>query len=82
MLISNTRLLRLPNEYSIKKMMRIMLALQQSIKTLTNDEQNTEFERAKQYYSLYYLTPQVRFLAPQVVRDTFGSYYLHIGYVG
>lgn len=57
-LISNARLLRLPNDYGIKKMMRNMLALQQSIKTLTNDQQNTEFERAKQYYSLYYLTPQ------------------------
>jgi len=59
MLISNARLLRLPNKYGIKKMMRNMLALQQSIKTLTNDQQNTEFERAKQYYSLYYLMPQV-----------------------
>jgi len=59
MLISNARLLRLPNDYGIKKMMRNMLALQQSIKTLTNDQQNTEFERAKQYYSLYYLMPQV-----------------------
>ncbi|KAF5352783.1 hypothetical protein D9756_006065 [Leucocoprinus leucothites] len=58
MLISNARFLRLPNDYGIKKMMRNMLALQQSIKTLTNDEQNTEFERAKQYYSLYYLAPQ------------------------
>ncbi|KXN85672.1 putative exocyst complex component sec8 [Leucoagaricus sp. SymC.cos] len=58
MLISNARLLRLPNDYGIKKMMRNMLALQQSIKTLTNDQQNTEFERAKQYYSLYHLTPQ------------------------
>lgn len=59
MLISNARLLRLPNDYGIKKMMRNMLALQQSIKTLTNDQQHTEFERAKKYYSLYYLTPQV-----------------------
>lgn len=59
MLISNARLLRLPNDYGIKKMMRNMLALQQSIKTLTNDQQHTEFERAKQYYSLYYLVPQV-----------------------
>lgn len=59
MLISNARLLRLPNDYGIKKMMRNMLALQQSIKTLTNDQQLTEFERAKQYYSLYNLSPQV-----------------------
>jgi hypothetical protein len=59
MLISNARLLRLPNDYGIKKMMRNMLALQQSIKTLTNDQRNTEFKRAKKYYSLYYLTPQV-----------------------
>ncbi|EKM84205.1 hypothetical protein AGABI1DRAFT_52016 [Agaricus bisporus var. burnettii JB137-S8] len=58
MLISNARLLRLPNDYGIKKMMRNMLALQQSIKTLTNDQQLTEFERAKQYYSLYNLSPQ------------------------
>ncbi|KAJ3563576.1 hypothetical protein NP233_g8850 [Leucocoprinus birnbaumii] len=58
LLISNARFLRLPNDYGIKKMLRNMLALQQSIKTLTNDQQNTEFERAKQYYSLYYLKPQ------------------------
>jgi exocyst complex component 4 len=60
MLVSNARHLRLPNSFGIKKIMRNILALQQSIKTLTNDQQNTEFERAKRYYSLFFLTPQVR----------------------
>lgn len=60
-LISNARHLRLPNSFGIKKIMRNMLALRQSIKTLTNDHQNTEFERAKRYYAYFFMTPQVRF---------------------
>ncbi|KAG5647569.1 hypothetical protein DXG03_008922 [Asterophora parasitica] len=59
LLISNARHLRLPTSFGIKKIMRNILALQQSIKALTNDQQSTEFERAKQYYSLFFLSPQV-----------------------
>ncbi|KAF7339799.1 Sec8 exocyst complex component specific domain-containing protein [Mycena venus] len=58
LLISGARHLRLPTPYGIKKIMRNILALQQSIKTLTNDQQNTEFEKAKRYYSLFNISPQ------------------------
>ncbi|KAF5384828.1 hypothetical protein D9615_001370 [Tricholomella constricta] len=58
LLISNARHLRLPTPFGIKKIMRNILALQQSIKALTNDQQNTDFERAKQYYSLFFLSPR------------------------
>lgn len=59
MLISNAHHLRLPNAFGIRKIIRNMLALQQSIKTLTNDQRHTEFERARQYYELFFLSPQV-----------------------
>jgi len=58
LLISGARHLRLPTPFGIKKIMRNILALQQSIKALTNDQQNTEFERAKRYYSLFNMSPQ------------------------
>lgn len=57
-LISNAHHLKLPNAFGIRKIIRNMLALQQSIKTLTNDQQHTEFERARRYYELFFLTPQ------------------------
>ncbi|PPQ62982.1 hypothetical protein CVT24_006088, partial [Panaeolus cyanescens] len=59
LLIHNGRLLRIPNSFGVKKIMRNILALQQSIKTLTDDSQDSEFERAKTYYSLYFISPQV-----------------------
>jgi len=59
LLISGARHLRLPTAFGIKKIMRNILALQQSVKNLTNDQQNTEFERAKRYYSLFNISPQV-----------------------
>ncbi|KAJ7786127.1 exocyst complex component sec8 [Mycena metata] len=58
LLISGARHLRLPTPFGIKKIMRNILALQQSIKTLTNDQQNTEPDRAKRYYSLFNISPQ------------------------
>ncbi|KAJ7169705.1 exocyst complex component sec8 [Mycena filopes] len=58
LLISGARHLRLPTPFGIKKIMRNILALQQSIKTLTNEQQNTEFDRAKRYYSLFNISPQ------------------------
>lgn len=60
MLIKGARHLKLPNAYGVKKIMRNILALQQSVKTLTQDIQHTEFERAKQYYLLFSVPPQVR----------------------
>ncbi|KAJ7783589.1 exocyst complex component sec8 [Mycena maculata] len=58
LLISGARHLQLPTAFGIQKIMRNILALQQSIKALTNDQQNTEFERAKRYYSLFNVSPQ------------------------
>ncbi|KAF9457349.1 Sec8 exocyst complex component-specific domain-containing protein [Collybia nuda] len=58
MLISNARYLQLPSFFGIKKILRNILALQQSIKTITNDQKNAEFERAKRYYSLFFMSPQ------------------------
>lgn len=66
LLISNARHVLLPTSFGIKKIMRNVLALQQSIKTLTNDQEDTDFERAKQYYSLFFITPEVCCALPEV----------------
>ncbi|KAF8167728.1 exocyst complex component sec8 [Crassisporium funariophilum] len=58
MLISQACQLRLPNAFGIKKILRNILALQQGIKTLISDSQDSEFERAKRYYSLFFISPQ------------------------
>jgi exocyst complex component 4 len=58
-LISGASYLRLPNQFGIKKILRNILALQQSIKSLTNDRQDSEFEKAKFYYSLFFISPKV-----------------------
>ncbi|KAI0830535.1 Sec8 exocyst complex component-specific domain-containing protein [Trametes gibbosa] len=57
LLISNARFIPSANALGIKKMMRNMLALQQNIKTITDDSHSTDFERAKRYYSLFMLSP-------------------------
>jgi len=57
-LISGASHLRLPNQFGIKKILRNILALQQSIKSLTNDRQDSEFEKAKFYYSLFFISPK------------------------
>ncbi|KDR85374.1 hypothetical protein GALMADRAFT_234199 [Galerina marginata CBS 339.88] len=57
-LIISARHLRVPNAFGMKKIMRNILALQQSIKTLNDDPQDSEFERAKRYYSLFFISPQ------------------------
>ncbi|KAF7967561.1 hypothetical protein HWV62_33943 [Athelia sp. TMB] len=57
LLISNARHLRLVNQLGIKKVLRNILALQQSVKTLTNEERNTDFKRAKEYYALFFMPP-------------------------
>ncbi len=59
LLISNARYIHAANVYGIKKMNRNMLALQQNIKTITDDSHGTQFERAKRYYSLFLLSPPV-----------------------
>lgn len=57
-IISKASLIRQPTPFGIKKMLRNMLALRQGIKTIANDPYNTEFERAKKYFALYFLSPQ------------------------
>ncbi|ETW86911.1 hypothetical protein HETIRDRAFT_377575 [Heterobasidion irregulare TC 32-1] len=57
LLISNARKMPFANALGIKKISRNMLALQQCIKTIARDSQDTEFERAKQYYALFSLNP-------------------------
>ncbi|KAK0506252.1 exocyst complex component sec8 [Armillaria luteobubalina] len=56
-LIANARYLGVPTSFGIKKIIRNMLALQQSVKAITND-QNSEFEKAKRYYTLFFISPQ------------------------
>jgi exocyst complex component 4 len=57
LLIQNAKQLRLVTRHGIKKIMRNMLALQQGVKVITQGRQNTQFERAKQYYALFHLSP-------------------------
>jgi len=58
-LISNARLLRVPTAFGIKKILRNVLALQQSIKSILLGQQSCEFDRAKRYYSFFFMTPHV-----------------------
>lgn len=58
LLITNARLLRLPTAFGIKKINRTMLALQQCIRSITDDQECSEFRQAKEYYSLFFITPQ------------------------
>ncbi|THH02605.1 hypothetical protein EW026_g281 [Hermanssonia centrifuga] len=57
LLITNARHIRAMNMNGIKKMFRNILALQQNIKTIAQESQHTEFERAKRYYSFFSLSP-------------------------
>jgi hypothetical protein len=40
--------------------MRNVLALQQAIRTIANETLPKDFERVKHYYSLFFMSPQVR----------------------
>ena len=59
LLIANARHLRAINNFGVKKMLRNILALQQNIKTIAQESQHADFERAKRYYTLFSLTPRV-----------------------
>ena len=59
LLISKARHIRALNAFGIKKMNRNMLALQQNIKTITQDSNDAEFDRAKRFYALFSMSPQV-----------------------
>ncbi|KAF8632974.1 hypothetical protein AX15_001571 [Amanita polypyramis BW_CC] len=58
LIIRDARLLKLPNVHGIRKVVRNILALQQSTKTWTSHQKECVFERAKQYYSLFFISPQ------------------------
>jgi len=62
LLVSEAKRIRLANANGIRKMIRNILALQQSIKTLTSDTRGADFDRAKKYYTLFFRTPTVRAL--------------------
>lgn len=59
LLISEAKCIRLANANGIRKMTRNILALQQSIKTLTSNTRGADFDRAKKYYNLFFMTPTV-----------------------
>ena len=70
LLISKARHIRALNVFGIKKMNRNMLALQQNIKTITQNSNDAEFDRAKRFYALFSMSPQVRCLASCLVRGS------------
>jgi len=57
LLISEAKRIRIANANGVRKMIRNILALQQSIKTLTSDTRGADFDRAKKYYTLFFRTP-------------------------
>ncbi|KIJ68218.1 hypothetical protein HYDPIDRAFT_106370 [Hydnomerulius pinastri MD-312] len=58
LLVANAQHIRLANDFGIKKVMRNIRALQQSIRTIGDGQQSAQFEKARQYYSLFSLGPQ------------------------
>lgn len=60
LLINNARKIRVANDFGMKKVDRNIRALQQCIRTIGDGEQLARFERARQYYALFSLGPQVR----------------------
>lgn len=69
LLISKARHIRALNAFGIKKMNRNMLALQQNIKSITQNNSDAEFDRAKRYYALFSMSPQVRYPVCESERD-------------
>ena len=59
LVISNARQIRVANVHGIKKILRNVVALRQNTKTLTSWSPNFEFDRAREFYSLFSLGPQV-----------------------
>lgn len=59
LLIYNARHIGIANSLGMKKINRNMLALQQCVKTIVHDARDGELLRAKQYYSLFFLSPPV-----------------------
>ena len=59
LLIHNARHIPLANALGMKKINRNIRALQQCVKTVVHDTHDGELLRAKQYYLLFSLNPQV-----------------------
>jgi exocyst complex component 4 len=60
MLISGARHIHLANEHGVRKIFRDITTTQQGLRMLSSeDSDQTELSRAKQYYSLYSLSPAV-----------------------
>lgn len=59
LLISNARNLRFANKLGIQKIIRNIRALQQNLKTLSDLPEDAEFARARRYYELFFLAPEV-----------------------
>lgn len=61
LLIYNSRRIRRVNKFGVNKIMRNILALQQNIKAISISEspEDTEFERARRFWDLFNLTPNV-----------------------
>ncbi|TDL28204.1 hypothetical protein BD410DRAFT_818641 [Rickenella mellea] len=57
LLISNARHIRVANSFGIKKIMRNILALRQNNKTMSGGPRDSEFRRARQYFSLFAVGP-------------------------
>ncbi|KAI9461755.1 Sec8 exocyst complex component-specific domain-containing protein [Boletus coccyginus] len=58
LLVNNARQIRVANDFGMKKVNRNIRALQQCIRTIGDGEQFARFERARQYYALFFLGPQ------------------------
>jgi exocyst complex component 4 len=58
-LISNSRQIGFANRFGVQKILRNVLALQQNLKTINDLPQHVDFERARRYWELFFLTPSV-----------------------
>ncbi|THH09197.1 hypothetical protein EW145_g2188 [Phellinidium pouzarii] len=59
LLISSARFIRYANFHGVKKILRNVIALRQNVKTLSSWSAETEFDRAREFYGLFSLGPQV-----------------------
>ena len=62
LLISNARSVRFANVHGIRKILRNVIAVRQNLKTLSSYCPKSEFDRAREFYGLFALGPQVRFM--------------------
>jgi hypothetical protein len=60
LIVSSARYIRFCNAEGVRKIERNLLALQQSLKTLVDDPLGVDFERARSYWSLFFVGPNVR----------------------